>query len=80
MTLTKLNAAQLGLLELFQHKQFTDSELVELRDVLVHFLAQKLDKELDHLMHTTKLSNASLAESEQALAENRGAYLKKVKS
>lgn len=58
---SKFTSLQLELLKLFSY-EVTEQELLDIKAVLAHYFAQKVDTEMDELWETQHLSNATMDE------------------
>ncbi len=72
----KLNEAQTSILRLFE-REMTQSELDELKDILVDFLDSRLQKELDRVMHEKGISPDDIPQL--GIKGNRTAYLQEIR-
>ena len=72
----KLNEAQTSILRLFE-REMTQSELDELKDILVDFLNRRLQKELDRVMQEKGISQKDIPTL--GIKGNRTAYLQVIR-
>lgn len=75
----RLNEAQQTILQLFQHRKMTKSQLSALKSTLVQHLASELDLEVDKAMNKKGITAKDIELKTKAINEHRGNYLKAVR-
>lgn len=79
MTMQKLNEAQMTILQLFQQRKMSKTQLSALKDTLVNHLANELDNEVDQAMKKKGITAKDIAQKTKEINTHRGNYLKGVR-
>ncbi|MFN8358115.1 MAG: hypothetical protein U0Y10_26875 [Spirosomataceae bacterium] len=75
----RLNDAQMTILQLFQHRKMTKTQLIALKDALVNHLANELDLEVNKVMKKKGVTAKKIEQKTNAINTHRGNYLKAVR-
>lgn len=68
---TRLNEAQMLLLQLFQNRNMNESEISTLRDTLVQHLSNELDTEIKEVMLAKEIDISDINKNVKLLNKNR---------